>query len=357
MKLIYIEDYFKGFKQLSDYSLLKGHPQRDKIEKRIKIIKFFDEFGARATKEAFSCSRSTVFLWKKKLKDEKGRLLALAPLSKAPKGRRKRQTHPAVIEFIKIYRTSHPGVSKETIQPELDKHCQDKGIASVSESTIGRVIKDLKEKNLIPNLSSKLSYNAREDKFKLKVVKRKKKLRRKGFKPQGPGDLVQLDAIVIFLCGIKRYILTAIDLKTGFGFAYLYNSLSSYKAKDFMEKLTTIIPFEIKRIQTDNGAEFEGAFREYVEKHGITHFHSYPRHPQSNAHVERFNRTIQEQHVRWHEDELYDTEEFNKGLMEYLIWYNTKKPHRSLGRLPPLRYYLDNFITEFQQSNMLWTLR
>jgi hypothetical protein len=41
--------------------------------------------------------------------------------------------------------------------------------------------------------------------------------------------------------------------------------------------------------------------------------------------------------------------------MNYLIWYNTEKPHRGIGKLPPLRYYLDNFVTP-QQSNMLWTL-
>jgi len=41
--------------------------------------------------------------------------------------------------------------------------------------------------------------------------------------------------------------------------------------------------------------------------------------------------------------------------MEYLIWYNTEKPHRGIGKLPPLRYYLDNFVTP-QKSNMLWTL-
>jgi hypothetical protein len=43
-------------------------------------------------------------------------------------------------------------------------------------------------------------------------------------------------------------------------------------------------------------------------------------------------------------------------LMEYLLWYNTEKPHRAIGNLPPLRYYLDNHITNHKKSNMLWTL-
>jgi len=42
--------------------------------------------------------------------------------------------------------------------------------------------------------------------------------------------------------------------------------------------------------------------------------------------------------------------------MNYLVWYNTEKPHRGIGKLPPLRYYLDNFITNLKKSNMLWTI-
>ncbi|PIW80928.1 hypothetical protein COZ97_04245, partial [bacterium CG_4_8_14_3_um_filter_33_28] len=41
--------------------------------------------------------------------------------------------------------------------------------------------------------------------------------------------------------------------------------------------------------------------------------------------------------------------------MQYLIWYNTRKAHRSLNKQPPLKYFLNNFILP-QKSNMLWTL-
>jgi len=46
---------------------------------------------------------------------------------------------------------------------------------------------------------------------------------------------------------------------------------------------------------------------------------------------------------------------FNDHLMEYLLWYNTQKPHRSLGNLPPLRYYLLTSGRHNPQSNMYWT--
>ncbi|WP_084275367.1 integrase core domain-containing protein [Nitratiruptor tergarcus] len=51
-----------------------------------------------------------------------------------------------------------------------------------------------------------------------------------------------------------------------------------------------------------------------------------------NAHNERFNRTIQEQFINYHEDLLFtDLDAFNKKLAQWLIDYNTKIPHYSLN--------------------------
>jgi len=55
-------------------------------------------------------------------------------------------------------------------------------------------------------------------------------------------------------------------------------------------------------------------------------------------------------------DYLHEPEEFNQKLMPYLIWYNTERPHRGIGKIPPLRYYLNNFIYPLK-SNMLWSLQ
>ena len=176
--------------------------------------------------------------------------------------------------------------------------------------------------------------------------------------PQNPGDLVQIDSITFFLDNIKRYVISTLDLVTGFAFAYGYKRLNSANAKDFFHKFLHVAPFPVKHIQTDNGDEFEKNFRMDIRASPIIHFHNYPRHPQSNGHIERFNCTIEEQHIQWHEDELLgdDLGEFDHNLMEYLIWFNTEKPHRSLNKKPPLRYYIDSLRTNNKKSNMLWTL-
>jgi len=113
--------------------------------------------------------------------------------------------------------------------------------------------------------------------------------------------------------------------------------------------------FTISHIQTDNGQEFAKHFIACRDGKRLTHFYSYPRHPQSNGHVERFNRTVREQFLAHNDDDLSTLRPFNDNLMEYLLWYNTQKPHRSLGNLPPLKYYLLSSGLPNPQSNMYWT--
>jgi len=154
---------------------------------------------------------------------------------------------------------------------------------------------------------------------------------------ENPGDLLQIDAIVKFIWGVKRYIITAIDLKSEFAFAQAYTHLSSQSAKDFFEKLQKVAPFRIKRVQTDNGAEFHKRFRDNLEKKGIIQFFNYPRRPQMNVQIESFNRTIQEDFINWNLDLLAtDIDAFNHKLVDWLLWYNTKRAHSSLQRQSPL---------------------
>lgn len=358
MKQIYVESYYgNGYSRFMQYiNNILDHPKRESIEKRLEIIEFFDEFGTKATRKAFHKGRSTIYLWKQKLKNSSGKLSALAPGDKTPIHKRKRMVHPFIEHFITEYRSHHPGADKTTIAPALTTACNLAGIKPVSESTIGRVIHDLKEKGKLPR-STKITINGRTGKLLVREARqRKKKTRRHGFYPQHPGDLIQMDTISIFTDGIKRYIFTAIDLSTRFAFAYAYKSNSSAYGNDFLNKFLKVAPFVTKRVQTDNGSEFAKHFEQSCQNHGLVHFFNYPKHPEANGYLERFNRTIQEQFVNWYIDELDEPEVFNRKLMEYLIWYNMEKPHRGIGNMPPLQYYLDNFCDDPKKSNMLWTL-
>lgn len=358
MQQDYVEKYFRSsYRRFMKRNINKKDiSQQHIVEERLKIIGFLDEYGAEATRKAFNKSRSTVFLWKHKLKESKGSIAVLVPGDRAPVHKRKRIVNPFIEKFIIKYRTDHPGSDKTTITPLLMAACKSADIKPVSESTVGRIIYDLKAKGRLPN-SNKVSINARTGDLVFRQrQKPRKKERRKGFRPQVPGDIIQMDTVSVFACGIKRYLFTAIDLSTRFAFACMYPSNSSANGSDFLKKFVKVAPFSVTRIQTDNGGEFEKYFEKTCQDIGLPHFFNYPKHPQSNGCVERFNRTIQEQFVYWHFDYMDDTLEFNRKLMEYLIWYNTEKAHRSIGNIPPLRYYIDKFLIPSQKSNMLWTL-
>ena len=348
----------RGYRRLMKYISNIAHLDKrvqEIIYHRVKVIEFFDEFGLDASKKAFKVGRSTIYSWKQRLNDSDGKLSLLAPKSKASKSRSRRVVKQEHIDFIRDYRHEHPGVDKVTIKSVLDAVCIATGINIISESTIGRIIGELKEKGKIPNYQLRTTINGRTGKLKVRgTIKREKKLRIKDYKAKEPGDLVQIDAITIFMNGIRRYLITAIDIKTRFSFAYSYKTLSSNTAKDFMIRFQEVAPFTITHIQTDNGKEFHKYFREYVKSQNIVHFYNYPRSPKMNSFIERFNRTIQDQHVSWHMSDLEEPDEFNQGLMKYLIWYNTEKAHRSIGKVPPLQYFINNYIQP-EKSNMLWT--
>lgn len=358
MQQIQLDSAFRrGYSSLMKYISNISHLDKkvqSAIYRRLDILEFFDEFGLKATIKAFKTQRSTLYLWRQKLRESGGQLLSLTPGSKAPKIRSKRKLTADSIKFIKDYRISHPGVDQVTIKPHLDAFCRVNGLPTVCEATIATVIRELKEKGELPSYYIKTTINGRTGNLKYRRVgqAKKRKLRLGNYTPRDPGDLVQIDAITFFIYGVRRHIITAIDVKTKFAFALAYKTLSSSTARDFLQKLEKVAPFTIRAVQTDNGSEFMKHFDTYLAAEGITHFWNYPRYPKANAYIENFNGLIQRQYVGWHLDDLLNPDDFNKGLVRYLLWYNGEKPHRSICKLPPLLYYVNNFINP-EKSNML----
>ena len=57
--------------------------------------------------------------------------------------------------------------------------------------------------------------------------------------------------------------------------------------------------------------------------------------------IEGSTRTLQEEFVDCHLNLLIeDLAKFNEKLMEYLIFYNTRRVHKGLGNLSPIVYVL-----------------
>src|SRR3989344_6495348 len=119
-------------------NLLQSHPE---IEQKLKVINFFDKYGLPPTKDAFQASRSSIFLWKKKLKSSCGKLLSLRNLSRKPHNTRRMYIEPQVLQFIKDSRKEQPRLSKDKMKPLLDEFCKVNSLETLSSSTIGKVIK------------------------------------------------------------------------------------------------------------------------------------------------------------------------------------------------------------------------
>jgi len=62
-----------------------------------------------------------------------------------------------------------------------------------------------------------------------------------------------------------------------------------------------------------------------------------------NAQIESFNRIIQEDFIDWRLDLLAaDINTFNQKLVNWLLWYNTKRVHSSINNQSPLQYLINN---------------
>jgi len=314
-------------------------------KKRVKILAFWEKHGLEATKEAFGVSRATLFRWQKVLEESLGKLDALNKKSTAPRSKRKRITPEEVKNFIIQERQFDSHLSKD----KLSVLMKEDRVANLSPSTVGRMLSDLKRQGILPK-DTKFSYYAKSDTFREKIFIKRKKLGSKGH----TGGLVKADSIVRFTNGIKRYIVTAIDKETKFAFAYAYKNHSSNATVDFMEKFKKVSPISLTHIQTDNGSEFAKHFELLLEKDRIVHFHTYPRSPKMNSEIERFNRTLSDAFIKQNKMLLsYDINKFNEKLIDWLLWYNTRRPHWTLGLVSPLRY-ICNQLTE-EESQMLWT--
>jgi transposase InsO family protein len=316
--------------------------------------------------EAFGVSKSTIYRWIKEYKSSNNNPVSLKNRYVSKKGMKLEKLQKITEKHKQLVleiRKKHPKLGKEKIKVLMDKLCKQHNIPTISVSSIGNIIKMLKEERKLNHeyARQRITINGRTGELIVKEIKKKtKKDRYKDKKPTKPGELVQIDAKHEYVNGKKVYIFVAKDVKTRISFTFAYDRLNSKNAKDFLEKLINVMPFKIKGIQTDNGSEFLGEFTKALKKKDIKHYFNYPRYPKGQAYVERMNRTLQEEFVMYYEDyELEDVYEFNKKMLQYMLWYNTERPHLSLNKKSPLQYFCDiinSNKSEFSQTGMTYTL-
>lgn len=158
------------------------------------------------------------------------------------------------------------------------------------------------------------------------------------------GSLVAVDTFFVgVLKGVgKIYLQTAIDCHARYAWARLYPSKLPITAVHLMNN--DVIPtFEaanakIDVVLSDNGREFCGRpdqhpYELFLQLEEIEHRTTKVKRPQSNGIVERFHRTLLDEHFRvegrktWFET----IEEMQVVLDDYLVGYNQRRPHQGRG--------------------------
>jgi transposase InsO family protein len=146
-----------------------------------------------------------------------------------------------------------------------------------------------------------------------------------------PGALVQLDTIhLVRDDGSKYYVYTLIDLYSRFAYAAYTPRFSQANSLKFVLRAQKMARFNFKVVQTDNGPEFGKWFSDMLGYKGTRLRHSRVRKPNDNAHIERFNRTIQEECEKiWIEKGL------QLRIKNYLNYYNNERKHLGINMQTP----------------------
>lgn len=150
--------------------------------------------------------------------------------------------------------------------------------------------------------------------------------------PEAPGMLVELDTIHDGGYEDRLYLYTLLDVCSRWAYAIPCLKINTHQSLRFVDRARAHAPFVFTTLQSDHGPEFSKWFTKRIVERGLSHRHSRVRQPNDNAHLERFNRTIQEECLARVPRSIAS---WAKEIPEYLRWYNEGRPHMGLEMQTP----------------------
>lgn len=159
----------------------------------------------------------------------------------------------------------------------------------------------------------------------------RKNFPRRQVKILGIGDLLQADLVEMIPYAREnngyKYLLTLIDCFSKKAYAA---PVKDKTAKNVTAAMVSILPDNVKNLQTDQGNEFfNSEFKALMKRRGINHYHTYS-HLKASI-VERFNRTIKT--WMWAKFSAQGSYKWLSMLPGLLNKYNNRV-HRSIGMRP-----------------------
>jgi putative transposase len=296
--------------------------------RRLKWFDYYESHGrnARLTCRYFGISPQTFYRWRRRY--DPGNLQTLESRSHKPKHLRQPTWSPELAEEVLSLREEYPRWGKDKLARILHERGQ-----QVSVSMVGRILHRLRKRGILreplPN-----------------HISARKRVRRRPFATRKPkdyqttevGDIVQLDTLDLRpLPGVVFKHFTAHDVVSKWNVMSVHRRATASIASKFLEVLQERMPFPVKAIQVDGGAEFEAVFEKECQLRDIRLFVLPPRSPKLNGGVERAHRTHTEEFYEV-TDSTFDLDELRGKLLEWESTYNTIRPHQALGYLTPLKF-------------------
>lgn len=301
----------------------------DPAKFRLHVLEHYYQHGWKSACSAFKVGKSTLYDWKKVYEGSGKSIVSLIPKKTKPKRVRSMRVDHRLVDFIAEFREQYGNIDRRKIKIFLDEYARELGIDSISDRTIGKIIR---RKHLYFDKPKKVK---RKNKFSRGRTRKYPKVKKPGF--------VEIDSVIVYINYQRHNFICCLDIFTKFAHVRKVNSLSSKQAQITLKEFQDKYNLPIHTVQTDNGSEFLGRFHQYLEDEKIKHIFIYPRSPRLNGVVERFNRTIQEEFINRNDEIYFDLDAFQVKLTEYLNWYNNKRPHIALNYLSPSQFLQTNF--------------
>lgn len=314
---------------MTTLSSVLGFDTSDRAKFRFHVLKVFYEGGVKAVFLSFpQLKRSTLYRWKKGYEKSGKMLNSLVPKSTRPTRFRESQVPLPIISLVRTLREKYPRMGKAKIKRFVDEFCLANKQETISEASIGRVIRRFN-----------MFYASGDKRKKTKDHGQKQRIRLCPRPTDTKPGYIQLDGLKFYYLGHYYYFLTAVDIVSKQAWVKLVPTLSSRNASIFLKEILQTSWYPVHTIHTDNGSEFHLLFDQGVKEAGLIHLWNYPRHPKTTGFVERLNWTVQDEFLFSYEDFLLDPEDFHTKLTEWISWYNETRPHQSLNYLSPLENF------------------
>lgn len=155
--------------------------------------------------------------------------------------------------------------------------------------------------------------------------------------PTRPGELVQTDTVhhVDPHTGKRVYYYTVIDLYSRMAYAMRSTMLRQGLAVQAVRRAQTQFGVPFAMVQADNGPEYQTYFEQQLKRAGIQTRHSRIHRPNDNAHIERFNRTIQTECIGYYWRKSVPLSRQQAKLTAWLAYYNTQRVHLGIQMRTP----------------------